>query len=296
MGKENSKAILMMVIASILWSTGGILIKLVDWHPVAIAGVRSGISSLVMIAYLKTWKMKLTRDKVIGGLLYASTVILFVTANKMTTAANVIVLQFSAPIWVALFSGWLLKERVSKLDWTAIGAVMLGMVLFFMGDLSGGELTGNVLSVISGIALAGVVLFLKRQKEGSPVEMILLGNMITFVVCMPFYFTSVPSGQSIVGLVLLGVFQLGIAYILFAEASKYVSAIEAILIPAIEPLLNPVWVLLFTGERPGINALFGGIIIISAVISRGVITARQVGKTAGQQQGEKTVVTAASKN
>jgi len=267
------KAILYLILAAVLWSSGGILIKLVDWNPVAIAGTRSGIAAIVMMAYLRK-PIKVNKQKAVGALFYSTTVILFVIANKMTTAANTILLQYSAPVWVALMSGWILKERVRKLDWAAIAAVMIGMVLFFVGDLEVGQMLGNIIAVFAGVSLAGLVVSLKLVKEGSPVEVPLLGNILTLIVALPFIIGPMPDAQSIVGLVLLGVFQLGISYILFAEASKHVSAVEAILIPVIEPLLNPIWVFLFAGEAPGPFAIVGGLVVVTAVVIRSLMVAK----------------------
>lgn len=281
---SRSKAIVMLLLASVLWSTGGLLIKLVDWNPVAIAGTRSGISALFMLFYLLVkhnrknakasvkakFKIKITKIKIIGAFIYASTVILFVVANKMTEAANVILLQYTAPIWVALFSGVILKEKVRKVDWVSVAFVMGGMGLFFIGDISQGQMLGNILAIFSGVALAGVIFTLKLQEEGTAVEMTFLGNLVTFIIGIPFMMLSVPSSMSILGLILLGVFQLGLSYIFFAEAVSNVTALEAILIPVVEPLLNPVWVFLFDGEMPVSTAIVGGIVVVMAVVLRSV--------------------------
>lgn len=279
---NKNKAIIMLALAAVLWSTGGILIKLVEWNPIAIAGSRSGISAIFMFMYLKYMKkkntgtsklkIKFTKTKLIGACIYASTVILFVVANKLTSAANVILLQYTAPIWVALFSGIVLNEKVRKADWTSIACVMFGMGLFFVGDIEKGEMLGNILAACSGLALAGVILTLKLQEEGTAVEMTFLGNSITFLIGIPFMLLSVPSLTSIFGLILLGVFQLGLAYILFAESVKHVTAVEAILIPVIEPLLNPVWVFIFAGETPKVMAVIGGTIVVLSVVVRSVYT------------------------
>lgn len=265
---ERKKALLYLVITAVLWSTGGVLIKLVDWHPVAIAGGRSGIAALLMMLYLRKPLRGFDKMRLYGAVSYATLVILFVIANKLTTSANAILLQFTAPIWVALFSGWILKERLTMADWIAVGAVICGMVVFFLGDLDTGNMFGNLIAVLSGIAMAANVIFLKLQKDGSTVEMTLLGNILTFIIALPFFFTSVPNASSLLGLLLLGVFQLGISYILYSLAVRHVSAIEAILIPILEPLLNPVWVYLFTGESPGSYALVGGAIVMTAVVAR----------------------------
>ncbi|BEP28774.1 DMT family transporter [Helicovermis profundi] len=280
MNISRKKSIVFLVLAAVLWSTGGILIKLVDWNPIAIAGTRSGVSAILMYFYiikknkdskLLSPKIKLTKIKFLGGCVYAATVILFVLGNKLTTSANVILLQYTAPIWVALFSGYFLKEKVKKGDWISIFFVMSGMVLFFVGDINTGQMIGNFVSVLSGFALAGVVILLKLQKEGSAVEMTFVGNIITLIVSIPFILWSMPSTISIIGIILLGIFQLGLSYILYSEAIFNVTAVEAILIPVIEPLLNPIWVFLFNGEKPSLMAIIGGMIVVSSVVIRNII-------------------------
>jgi drug/metabolite transporter (DMT)-like permease len=250
------------------------LIKLVDWNPVAIAGTRSGIAALVMLAFVRKPKFTKSKTQIAGAVFYMSTVILFVTANKLTTAANAILLQYTAPIWVAVLGTWVLKEKTLRVDWLAIFAVMAGMVLFFIGDLGGGALAGNLLSILSGLFLALTVIFLRLQKDGSQIEMTLLGNIMTFLVSIPFILQSVPDFKSMVGILILGVFQLGISYTLFSLAVRHVTALEAILIPVIEPILNPIWVFLATGEKPGALALLGGLIVVLAVTLRSFYISR----------------------
>jgi drug/metabolite transporter (DMT)-like permease len=211
-----------------------------------------------------------------GALCYAGTVILFVVATKLTTAANAILLQYTAPVYVALFSYWLLKERITRPDLFTIVAAFGGMVLFFLDDLSKGGFWGNVIAIISGIAFAGTALFLRKQKDHSPLESVFLGNVLTFLIGLPFMVRSSPDARSWVGLVLLGVFQLGCSYILYAEAIKYVTALEGILIPILEPVLNPVWVFLLIGEVPGPWAMVGGTIVLVSVTLRCVSALRQV--------------------
>ncbi len=192
--------------------------------------------------------------------------ILFVTATKMTTAANAILLQYSAPIWVAILSGVLLKEKIQRREWVTIAVVMGGMVLFFMGDLQTGAMLGNGLAVLSGVAFAGAIVSLKMVQDSSPAEIQILGNVMTFLVCLPFLSGITLDSKSILAILALGIFQIGIAYILFTEGSRYVSAIEAVLIAVIEPLLNPVWVFLFNGEMPGGMAIIGGGVVVIAIV------------------------------
>lgn len=269
---QRRKSILFLIAASILWSTGGILIKLVDWNPVAIAGSRSLIAGFLILGYVRTFRLKWSWPLILGALCYAATVILFVIANKLTTAANTILLQYTAPIWVALMSGWILKEHIKWYDWASIAVTLFGMTLFFRDGISGGSFIGNIVAVVSGVGLAGVVIFLRLQKDGSPVETVLLGNFVTFFIALPFILSSTPpSAQSLLGILLLGIFQLGCAYLLYALAIKHISAIEAILIPVIEPLLNPLWVFLFIGEKPSTWALIGGTVVIASVTGRALI-------------------------
>lgn len=266
------KSIIYLVIASILWSIGGLLIKLVNWNPVAIAGMRSLIASLVILAFLKKPSLSWNRVKAGGAVAYAGTVILFVTANKLTTASNVILLQYTAPVYVALLGAWLLKEKNTLLDWVTIAAVLGGMALFFIGDISPGNLLGNILSISSGFCLACVTILLRMQKDANPLESVFWGNLLTGIIGLPFmFFAGMPDAKSWLGLLLLGVFQLGFSYALYAYAVRHVAALEAILVSVIEPLLNPVWVFLVVGELPGTWAFIGGFIVLFSVIGRSVI-------------------------
>ncbi|MCG3118087.1 MAG: hypothetical protein ALAOOOJD_00221 [bacterium] len=271
---QKRQAIIFLIIASVLWSTGGLLIKLVHWNSLAIAGMRSAITAVVLLIYLRRPQFHWSPAQIGGGLAYAGTVILFVLANKMTTAANAILLQYSAPIYVALFGAWFLGERTHRLDWITIALVIGGMTLFFFDDLTGSGWWGNLCAMFSAVTFAWLVLFLRKQKDGSPFESILLGNVIAALVGLPFMFDTMPAAKSWLGLLLLGVFQLGLAYIFYAAAVKHVSALEASLIPVLEPLLNPLWVLLFLGETPGWWAAVGGMIVLGAVTARGILMAR----------------------
>jgi drug/metabolite transporter (DMT)-like permease len=264
----KSRAVLFLVIAAVLWSSGGLLIKLVVWNPLAIAGARSAIAALVILAFRRRMRFNWRPAQLAGAVCYAATVILFVMANKWTTAANAILLQYTAPIYVALLSYWLLRERIAKSDLAAIISTIGGMVLFFLDDLSRGGIIGNIIAILSGIAFAGTALFLRKQKDSSPLESVFLGNIIAFLIGIPFMLHSSPNSTGWLGLVLLGIFQLGCSYILYAEAMKYVTALEGILIPVLEPILNPIWVFLLLGEKPGAWAVVGGVIVLLSITLR----------------------------
>jgi len=272
---DRYKGIAYVVIASILWSTGGLLIKLSDWNPIAISGSRSLISALIMLAYIKKPKITKSKPQIIGAIAYAATVLFFVMANKLTTAANAILLQYTAPIFVAILGVWILKERIHWYDLASIAAVFLGISLFFIQGIEGGKALGNVIAILSGFSMASATVALRLQKDGSAVETTWLGNILTFIIALPFLGQVQFDFKNVMIIVFLGVFQLGISYILYVNSLKYITALEAILLTVIEPLLNPLWVYIFTGEAPGILAIIGGIIVITAIIMRNVYITRK---------------------
>lgn len=276
--KDRTKAIIQLIIASILWSTGGLLIKLVDWNPIAIAGSRSFIAGLVIFAYLKKPKITMSKPQVVGAIAYATTVILFVMANKMTTSANAIMLQYTSPAFVAILGVWLLRERIHWFDLVSILFVIGGMLLFFNDASGAGNMIGNLIAVISGFFLAVVTVALRFQKDGSPVETMLLGNFLTFIVAIPFILGGLPDLKSIAAIIILGIVQLGISYILYGLAIKHLGALEAVLITVIEPLLNPFWVFVVVGEKPTVLSLLGGLVVLIGVIGRNVAFVKYTAK------------------
>jgi len=270
---ERSKAIGFLVVTAVLWSSGGLLIKWISWNPIAIAGMRSVVAALVLLVALRRPNLTWSSAQIGGAIAYAVTVTLFVLANKLTTAANAILLQYTSPIYVALFGAWFLGERATRLDWTTIFVVIGGMALFFLDDLTIGGFWGNVCAISSGVTFACFVLFMRKQKNDSPLESVFLGNILTALIGFPFMFEAMPSASSWVGLMLSGVLQLGLSHVLYSAAIKHVTALEAILISVIEPILNPLWVLLIMGEAPGPWAFLGGFIVLVSVTIRYVVTA-----------------------
>lgn len=271
MDKLRLKAIIYIVIAAILLSTGGIVLKYIDMNPMAISGSRSFIAAILVWLYLKKPNFTFSKPQVIGAFSYAMMVIGFTMANKLTTAANAVVLQFTAPIWIIIFGVWILKEKAYWYDIVAVAIVSAGMLLFFLDDVGGGSSIGNLVAVLSGVALAGSTIGMRLQKEGSPVETTLLGHIITVLIGLPFIFGATFTLQNILGILFLGIFQLGTAYILYAIAVKYLTALEVILIMFLEPILNPIWVMLIHGETPSKFSFIGGIIVIITVAARSII-------------------------
>lgn len=276
MKQQRAQAITQLVVASVLWSSAGFLIKSTELGGMALGSARAGIAVLVLMVYLRR-KFTLTWFHLIGALTYAVNSLFFVLANKLTTAANAILLQFTAPIWVALFARWMLKERVRRSDWVAIAVVTAGMVLFFLGDLEPGHVLGNIVALVSGVAMAGFVIAAKLTPGRDPAEYVVVGNGICFLVGLPFLLASAGSINlgSGLSLLALGVFQLGIPYVLYTRAIPVVSSLEAILITILEPILNPVWVGLVTGEIPSPLTLTAGLVVIGTVVVRGIYQMRK---------------------
>jgi drug/metabolite transporter (DMT)-like permease len=268
--RERSRAVLYLVATAVLWSFGGVLIKWVSWNPLAIAGTRSLIALPFLLFFFPKRRITGSVSQIGGAAAYAATVILFVSATKLTTAANAILLQYMAPLFVAAGSGLLLGERVRWFDWLSILIACGGMALFFMDKLAAGGYWGNVVAIMSGVAFATMILFLRKEKDGDPLASVVLGNALTVLLCFPFMFHPPLRVSDWTGLVLLGIFQIGLSYVLYAEAIKHVTALEGILVPMIEPVLNPVWVLLLLDEHPGRFALIGGTVVMATIMARSV--------------------------
>jgi drug/metabolite transporter (DMT)-like permease len=273
--KSHIQAVLLLLTAATLWSFGGVLIKLIEWNPLAIAGMRSAIAGLFIFLFLRKPKITFSKVQLACAVAYACTTTAYVVGNKLTTAAKVILLQYTAPIYVALLGAWFLNEHAHLLDWGVILICLGGMVLFFLDELTFGGLWGNMISIFSGITFGAMILLMRKQKSGSPLESILLGNILVAVVMLPFMFKSMPDTRSWIGLGLLGTFQLGLSYVLYSIAIKRVSALEGVLVPVVEPVLNPLWVFLLVGERPGPWAITGGIIIFVTVSIRSILPVYQ---------------------
>jgi drug/metabolite transporter (DMT)-like permease len=265
----------LLLLAALCWSLGGVLIKSIDWPPMAVAGGRSAIAIPVILLCIGRPRFTFSRAQIGGAIGYAGTVILFVFATRMTTAANAIFLQYTAPIYVALIGRWYLDERASPVDWLVIAVALLGIALFFFDRLTTAGMWGNIIALASGLAFASVALFLRKEKAGSPVASIVLGNVIVALAGAPFIFEAPSLGESgLWRLALLGTVQLGLPYVFYAAAIKQVTALEATLIPLLEPVLNPLWVMLALGEQPGPWAIVGGLLVLGAVLGRGVIMMR----------------------
>lgn len=276
----HTRAVGLLMLAALCWSLGGVLIKRVDWPPLAVAGGRGLIAAVFLALTSRGLKFTWSPVQLGAAAAYAGTTVLFVIANKLTTAANAILLQYTAPVWIALLGAWFLGERTRRADWVTIAVVLAGLALFFADGLQLGGLTGNLFGLASGVSFALMILALSRQKHGGPpLESIILGNLLAFAIGLPFIVKApLPSSDGLIALGLLGTVQLGVSYWLYARALRHVTAIEAVLVPVVEPILNPVWALLALGEKPGPYALAGGALVLGAVTLRAVASVRAGGQ------------------
>jgi drug/metabolite transporter (DMT)-like permease len=267
----KKRAILYMVLCAFMWSTGGIFIKILPWNPMVITGGRSLISAGVFALYMRHQNIpyRVNRYSVTIGVLMVCVFSLFVSANKFTTSANAIVLQYSAPVFILILSSLIFKQKFRKGDIFTVAATTLGISLFFLDKLSGGYIFGNVLAIFAGLFFASMFISTGRADDDSRTSGIFLGHLFTAIVGLPFaFFFPTPINTSTIATILaLGVVQLGVPYVLYGMAVRHCSPLECSLISVIEPLCNPIWVLIFYGEAPGIFAFIGGIVVISAVVT-----------------------------
>jgi drug/metabolite transporter (DMT)-like permease len=276
---SKSIGIAAMAATAFLWSIAGLFIKIIDWNPITIAGVRSFIASMVILIYLKHPRIHLSFPQIAAAVANAATMLLFVSANKTTTAANAIILQYFAPVLTVFVSAVLIKERARIEHFIALPLVAAGMIIMFFDELGGGKLFGNILGIMSAVTFSFYFVFMRMQKDGSPLESILLSHWLTAGICLIIsLFLPLPqiTSKSLIAIMVLGVVQIGLSAILFSVAIKRVSAVQANLIAVIEPVFNPVWVFFVIGELPGTNTLIGGGIIIFAVTMASIISARRI--------------------
>jgi len=257
-----------MTLAALCWSFGGLCIKFIPWSAMSIIGLRALLAAALFAVYRKSVRVTFTHGNILAALCLAGTTVLFVFANKLTTAAAAILLQFSAPVFVLLLELFTCGKRPKPSEIVAVAATLAGMLLFFADRLAPGNLLGNLLAIASGLSFAGVFVFNKRP-DVDPEQSVFLGFLLNAAVGLPFVF--LPDGftwepLAIGAILFLGLVQVGLAYVFFSCAIRRTPALLACLIAAVEPVLNPLWVALFVGELPGLFALLGGLVILLTVI------------------------------
>ena len=265
----------LVALAALLWSSSGLFIKVLPLGALQIAFARSLVAALTIALVVKVrGGQPFPRPDALSlacATTYAGVLIFFVAATKLTTAANAIFLQFSAPIYLVFLKPWLAGRRVARRVLVAVFLCLGAMALFFVGRLGAGTLAGNLLGMVSGLCLALFSMTLKLQRERrpgtDPIGAIILGNLLVAAVCAPFALLPGlrPTLPQAGVLVYLGVFQIGLAYLLFNAGMKHLSATAAVVTGTLEAVLNPVWVFLGIGERPSAWALLGGLMILGTI-------------------------------
>ncbi len=286
--QSGSKARLELLAAAALFSTGGAAIKACSLGGVQVAGLRSLFAALAFLLFVRRARAWPTRSEWLVGLAYAATLVLFVLANKATTAANTIFLQSTAPVYILLASPFLLGERIRRRDVAFLLVMAGGLALFFVDEADESAtaprpMLGNLLALASGVAWAGTVMGLRSlgRRAGSTTSRgglgaVLAGNLLSFLATTPFLFPCEPAGaQDWLILVYLGVFQIALAYLFVTSALGVLSAFEASVLLLIEPVLNPLWAWIVHGERPGTWALIGGAVLVLATTARTLFDARR---------------------
>ncbi|MBK9255192.1 MAG: DMT family transporter [Saprospiraceae bacterium] len=266
----RKKAIIATIFAAVLWSSGGLFIKLLPLDSFLILFYRSLFSALFFLFLFGKNLFRFNRLMIISTLFYAPLLICFVTSTKLTTAANAIFLQYTAPAFVLLLEPLLLKTKLLKINTFTVIICFMGMGLFFLDSISSPDnWLGIGLGAISGLMLTGLIITQKMNNENFHVPAVFWGNILVCIITLPWFINSpVPDSISISYLVFLGCGQLGLGYILFFYGQRSIPAIESSLIAMLEPILNPVWVLIGYGEYPGYWSLAGGSVIIAALAFR----------------------------
>ncbi len=269
---EHQKGLLGVFVAAVLWSSGGLLIKLITLTPMQISFFRCGIAALTFLIIFRSSIFKVNYFTFVNALFYAGVLIFYVIAMKMTTAANAIFLQSTAPIYVLIFEPLINKTKYEKANIITIIVCFFGMFLFFLGDLTPGQLEGNLFGLLAGILFAAFFIGMRKNEKQYQQGSIFFGNILVAIIALPFAAEITELTFSNLWMVaFLGVFQIAIAYAFFTFGLKRVYAVEASIISMFEPVLNPFWVFIGYGEVPSTSAIIGGVIIITAITVRAFI-------------------------
>jgi len=264
---EKSKGRLLIIATALLWGLAGVCVKSIPWSPLSIMASRSLISIIILTISRRSLKLTVNKRTLLGAVLESATGILYMSSIKLTTAATAIVLQYVAPILVFLFTVIVKKVKPKYYETIIVLAVFGGIALSFADGIDPTRLAGNALGLLSGFTYAGqIIVFGDKRADAS--SGILLSNIISFFVSLPFVFFDKNltfSGRTIFWVLVLGVFQYGLANLCYSRGCQRISQLETSLLLTIEPIFNPFPVLLVTGERPGVLAVTGFVIVIAGV-------------------------------
>lgn len=268
---NRKKGIYLLVLTSILWSFSGVCTKFISWNGFAVAGIRGLIAALLLLIVNRRPRLPRSGFQVAAIFSYVGLVVLLILSTKLTTAANAILLQYTAPIYSAILGYFVLKEPVTRHDITVIVLVLIGLAVFLYDGLADGRMAGNLIALLSGVCYGAMNVFMRKCDKDAPADNIFWGNLLAFVLMLPFMGRPEITAVNIGIILFMGIFQLGLAYILYSIAIPHVPALEATIITVLEPILNPVWVMLFYGEKPGIRTIIGGVIVLLAISGKDVL-------------------------
>jgi len=273
--------------AAVLWSTGGLFIKATKLSGLELSFGRSLLAAITVALLTRREGFGLNRVTALAAALYAALLILFVLATKQTTAANAIFLQYTAPVYVLVLEPLLYKEKFRRRDLVTVIFCLVGMSLFFVGKLRPQDVTGNLLALTSGLCFAFYFLLLRHSsaRKVNRASSVIYGNLLVVLIAAPAGLAALQNigARDAACVAYLGIVQIGFAYLLFTLAmARGVRSLDAGIIGYIEPVLNPIWVFLFLGERPSTWAILGGLIIVTAVLGHMLIETKTKG---GQTDG-----------
>lgn len=277
--KASVSPLVLVFGAAVLWSTGGLFIKATQLSAFELSFGRSLLAAITIAIFTRREGFGINKISAITSILYAALIILFVLATKLTTAANAIFLQYTAPIYVLILEPIFYKEKFRRRDFITVALCLAGMSLFFVGKLRPEDVSGNLLALASGVCFALYFLLMRHSKarDVNRASSAIYGNLIAVAICAPAFLGGIKRGVGAADfacIAYLGIVQIGFAYLLFTLAmARGVRSLDAVIIGYIEPVLNPVWVFLFIGERPSGWAIVGGLIIIVSVLAHTIIEA-----------------------
>ena len=273
MNAKNEKEIrrfgmVMMLMASICFATGGLFMKMIPWNPLAINGARNLIACVVIGIYLLVTrhKLKINPTVLLGAVSLAGVTTMYAIANKLTTAGNTIILQYTAPIWIMVMMYLFFHKKPNRTGIISILIVFAGILCFFFEGLSTGKWLGDLVALLSGVFYAGVFM-LNSFEKGDALSSVFLGQLICGIVLSPLMrYEADFSTPVVLSVFFLGAVQVGLAYIFFTTGTKIMDPLTASIINALEPILNPVLVAIFYGERLGRLSLVGAVIVICGIL------------------------------
>lgn len=265
-----------MTAAALCFSIGGLLMKLIPWNPLAINGARNLIACIIIGLFIlaQHHRLKFNGTVLLGAISMFGVTTLFAMANKMTSAGNAIILQYTAPVWIMIFMYLIFHEKPSKLQLLTIPIVLAGICCFFFDSLSSGKWLGDICALVSALFYAGVFM-LNQFEKGDVLSSLFFGQLMSAVLLTPLVrFETDFSGPVLLSVFLLGAVQIGLAYIFFSIGIRYTDPVTASIIAALEPILNPILVAVFYGEMLGRLSVIGAVIVICGVLFYQIVSAR----------------------